>query len=175
MNPGPLHWEQGVLAIGPPGKSPSSTISDGLIIPSTIHKVQNNSKKNKPLSYHRTWATGIPVAFSAHLLDKTLTTRFFSGMASLPLKCGGVICQVRASQVALVVKNLPASTGDIRDTGDMGSIPGLGRSPGEGNGNPLQYSCLGTPRDRRACQATIDEVTKSRTRLSTQELLCQIK
>ena len=85
------------------------------------------------------------MAFSAHLLDKTLTTRFFSGMASLPLKCGGLICQVRASQVALVVKNLPASAGDIRDTRDMGSIPGLERSLGGGNSNPLQYSCLGNP------------------------------
>ena len=44
------------------------------------------------------------------------------------------------SQVALVVKNPPAIAGDIRD---MGSIPRLGRSPGEGNGNSLQYSCLG--------------------------------
>ena len=49
------------------------------------------------------------------------------------------------SQVALIVKNLPANAGDIRDAG---SIPGLGRSPGEGNGNPLQYSCLGIPMDR---------------------------
>ena len=47
-----------------------------------------------------------------------------------------------ASQVALMVKNLLASAGDLRDTG---SLPGLGRSPGEGNGNPLQYSCLRTP------------------------------
>ena len=46
--------------------------------------------------------------------------------------------QERASQVVLVVKNLPASAGDIRD---VGSLPGLGRS-GVGNGNPLQYSCL---------------------------------
>ena len=41
--------------------------------------------------------------------------------------------------MALVVENLPGNAGDVRDTG---SIPGLGRSPGEGNGNPLQYSCL---------------------------------
>ena len=46
----------------------------------------------------------------------------------------------RASQIALVVKNLPANVGDIRDSG---LIPGSGRSSGEGNGNPLQYSCLG--------------------------------
>ena len=52
------------------------------------------------------------------------------------------------------VKNLPASAGD------QGSIPGLGRSPGEGNGNPLQYSCLGNPMDRGASQATVHGVTK---------------
>ena len=46
---------------------------------------------------------------------------------------------ISASQVALVVKNPPAKTGGIRD---LGSVPGLGRSPGEGNGNSLQYSCL---------------------------------
>ena len=44
-----------------------------------------------------------------------------------------------------VVENLPASAGDA---GDAGLIPGLGRSPGEGNGNPLQYSCLKNPMDR---------------------------
>ena len=46
-----------------------------------------------------------------------------------------------------VVKNPPANAGD---TGDVGSIPGSGRSIGEGNDNPLQYSCLGNPMDRRA-------------------------
>ena len=50
-----------------------------------------------------------------------------------------------ASQVALVVKNPPANAGDIRDAG---LIPRLERSPGEGNGNPLQYSCLENPMDR---------------------------
>ena len=50
-----------------------------------------------------------------------------------------------ASQVALVVKNPPANAGDIRD---VGSVPGLGRSPGGGHGNPLQYSCLENPKDR---------------------------
>ena len=57
-----------------------------------------------------------------------------------------------ASQVALVVKNPPANAGDIRD---MGSIPGSGRSPGEGHGNPLQYSCLENPMDRGAWWATV--------------------
>ena len=57
---------------------------------------------------------------------------------------------IGASQVVLVVKNLPASAGDIRD-GD--SAPGSGRSPGDGDGNPLQYSCLGDAMDRGALWA----------------------
>ena len=57
--------------------------------------------------------------------------------------------RVWASQVALVVKN-PANAGDIRD---MSSIPGLGRSPGGGHGNPLQYSCLENPMARGAWQS----------------------
>ena len=52
------------------------------------------------------------------------------------------------------------------NAGDLGSIPGLGRSSGEGNGNPLQYSCLKNPMDREAWWATVHGVTKSRTRLS---------
>ena len=66
-----------------------------------------------------------------------------------------------------VVKNPPANAGD---TGDMGSIPGLGRSPGRGNGNPLQYSCLGNLMDRGAWRATVQGVEKSRTRLGTRTL-----
>ena len=54
----------------------------------------------------------------------------------------------------------------VHRVGDAGSIPGLGRSPGEGNGNPLQYSCLENPMDRGAWEATAHEVAKSRTRLS---------
>ena len=64
-----------------------------------------------------------------------------------------------------MVKNSPANAGDV---GDAGSIPDLGRSPGEGNGNPLQYSCLRNPKDRGAWQATVYEVTKSRTQLGDQ-------
>ena len=52
------------------------------------------------------------------------------------------------------------------DAEDAGSIPGSGRSPGEGNGNPIQYSCLGIPMDRGAWMATVHVVTKSQTRLS---------
>ena len=68
-----------------------------------------------------------------------------------------------ASQVALVVKNLPVMAGDVRD---MGLIPGSGRSPGGGNGNPLQYSCLENSMDRKAWWATVHGVTKSWTQLS---------
>ena len=59
-----------------------------------------------------------------------------------------------------VIKNLPANAGDV------GLIPGLGRSPGEENGNPLQYSCLGNPTARGAFQFTVLEVAKSQTQLS---------
>ena len=52
------------------------------------------------------------------------------------------------------------------NAGDPGSIPGSGRSPGEGNGNPLQYSCLENPMDGGAWQATVHGVAKSRTQLS---------
>ena len=58
--------------------------------------------------------------------------------------------------MALVVKNLPANAAGIRDTS---SIPGLGRSPREGNGNPLKYSCLENPMDRGDWWATVHGVT----------------
>ena len=65
-----------------------------------------------------------------------------------------------ASLVAQMVKNLPASAGDV------GLIPGSGRFPGEGNGNPLQYSCLENAMNRGAWQAVVHGVAKSRTQLS---------
>ena len=60
--------------------------------------------------------------------------------------------------VELVVKNPPANAGDLRD---VGSIPGSGRSPGKGNANPLQYSCLENLIDRGAWWATVYRVAKS--------------
>ena len=65
--------------------------------------------------------------------------------------------------MVLAVKDLPVNAEDIRD---MGSIPGLGNSPGGGNGNPLQYSCLENPMDRGAWWATVHGVAKSQTLLS---------
>ena len=62
------------------------------------------------------------------------------------------------SPVAQLVKKLPANA---RDTRDMGLTPGSGRSPGAGNGNPLQYSCLGKFMDREAWQAIVHGVTKA--------------
>ena len=82
--------------------------------------------------------------------DKQLTTAL-TDFRTLPRK------------VVLMVKNLPVNEGDARDTG---SIPGLGRSPGKGNGNPFQYSCLENSMDRGAWQATVHGAAKSGTRLS---------
>ena len=66
-----------------------------------------------------------------------------------------------------MVKNLPANAGHTGDSGNTGWIPELGRSPGEGNGNLLQYSCLDNPEDRGAWWATVHRVTKSWTGLSS--------
>ena len=80
-------------------------------------------------------------------------------------KIVGIILHSLASsfQVALVVKNPPADTGDKRD---MGSIPESGKSPEGGHGNPLQFSCLKNSMDRRAWQATVHGVAKSRKQMS---------
>ena len=68
---------------------------------------------------------------------------------------------IRLSSQWSVVKNTPANAGY------MSFLPGLGRSRGRGNGNPLQDSCLGNPMDRGASGATVHEVAKSQTQLST--------
>ena len=76
-----------------------------------------------------------------------------------------------ASQEALLVKNPPVNAEEIRETG---SIPGSGRSPGEGNGNPLQYSYLEEPIDRGAWRAIVHGVTKNQTWLKQLNTLMQI-
>ena len=78
-------------------------------------------------------------------------------MGSPIVKTAELLWSIWASQVT-VVKHLSVNAEDTRDTD---SIPGLGRSPGERNGNPLQYSCLEKPMDRGAWQATVHEVAKS--------------
>ena len=69
---------------------------------------------------------------------------------------------IRASQVVVVVKNPPANAEDVRN---VGSVPELGRSPGGGHGNPLQYSCLENAMDRGGWQATVCRVAESQTQL----------
>ena len=76
----------------------------------------------------------------------------------IPLKSVVSSPMIRASQVVVVVKSLPVNIGDIKD---MGLIPGWGRSPGGGHGNPLQYSCLENPMNRAAYHAAVRKVTKS--------------
>ena len=70
-----------------------------------------------------------------------------------------------------VVKIVPASAGDVRDTD---SIPGSGRYPGGGNGNPLLYSCPENPMNRGAWWATVHGVTKSQTRLNTHIVVVRV-
>ena len=84
----------------------------------------------------------------------------FCSISPPPMVLDGVWATVQASQVAPVVKNLPADAGDTRDES---LIPGLGRSPGGVNGNPPQYSCLENPIDRGVWWATVYGVAKSRT------------
>ena len=67
---------------------------------------------------------------------------------------------IRASQMAQMVKN------PLANAGDTGLIPGLGRSPGEGNGNLLQYSCLENSMDREGWWATVHEIANSQTQVS---------
>ena len=66
-------------------------------------------------------------------------------------------CVILMPQVALLVKNPPASARDVKD---LGSIPGSGRSPGEGNGNLFQYSCQENPMDRGAWRTAVHGVAK---------------
>ena len=73
--------------------------------------------------------------------------------------------------MVLVVKNLPDNAGDVRD---VGLIPGLGRSLGEGHGSPLQYSCLENPMDRGAWRTTVHEVAESQTQLKQLSMYAQI-
>ena len=94
------------------------------------------------------------------LADVLLSSIFFCSQEPFPYTLDTFIYGFPGGSA---VKNPPANAGDA---GDMVSIPGLGRSPGEGNGNPLHYSCLGNPKDRGAWWATIHGVAKTQTGLS---------
>ena len=99
--------------------------------------------------------------------------RHYMGLGSYVLGLGGrdqyisfLLSQSScASLVALVVKNPPSNEGDLRDEG---SIPGSGRFPREGNGNPFQYSCPENSMNRGAWRATVHRVTQSETWLKQQ-------
>ena len=80
------------------------------------------------------------------------------------LKIINYIYEIGGSPGDIVVKNLPANAGNTRDAG---LIPGSGRFPGGGHGNPLQYSCLENPLDRGAWQAIVNGVTESDTTEAT--------
>ena len=112
-------------------------------------------KKNEITLFAATW---MPLKITLHEVRKTKTNTIWYHL-------------YRESKIwykwtygGTVVKNPPATAGDARDAG---SIPGSEKPPGEGNGNPLQYSCLRNPMDRGAWWATFHGVTKSQTRLST--------
>ena len=99
--------------------------------------------------------------------EKTQLGLGFQGKLKKRNRWNSVMANRTPSQAALVVKDLPANAGDTRD---MGSTPGLGRSPEGGHDNPLQYSCLENPMDRGAWRATVHRVTKSQIQLS--DLVC---
>ena len=107
------------------------------------------------------------IVYSPECVGQTLVARAWAQLerfSYLKVSCSWIWVWASSSlgafQVALVVKNSPANAGDIRN---VGSIPGLERSPGGGYGNLLQYSCLENPIDRGAWRATVHLVTKSQT------------
>ena len=87
-----------------------------------------------------------------HICKSSSGVYFWDSNCWVMLGYGMQTFKFRASQVVLVVKNLSPNAGDMRD---VSSIPGLGRSPGRGHGNPLHYSCLENAMDSRAWQPTV--------------------
>ena len=110
-----------------------------LLAPSSIFRLSTIGSSPSPTA----------IALVVHLLPPSSTTYM----------CLCVYIHIYMGfQVALAVKNLPANTGDV---GDEGLIPGSGRSPGGGHGNPLQYLSLENPMDRGAWLAMVHRVAKS--------------
>ena len=111
------------------------------------------------------WTHYFPVLDGWEIIFSTLSVLSFLIFKTLMIKIasfGPTKGDCGAYQLALVVKNPPANAGDIRG---MGSIPGSGRSPRGGHGNPIQYFCLENPMDRGSWQATVHRVAKTQTRL----------
>ena len=108
------------------------------------------------------WEIGLlPFLIISEMAPRSLRKTFLCCETSKRLVC---LHLTEASQVTLVVKNPPANAGDTRDEG---SIPGLGRSLGVGNGNPLQYSCLETSMNRGTWWTTDHGIAKSQTGVNT--------
>ena len=128
----------------------------------------------KSLSRVRLFVTPWTVAHQAPLSVGFSRQEYWSGLlfptpgeSSWPRNWTGLSCIAGGFFTNWTVREaLTCSKVSSCNEGDLGSIPGSGRSPGEGNGNPLQYSCLENPMDRGARWATVHGVTKSRTRLS---------
>ena len=127
-----------------------------------------------PLSHSRgrmTSYTGVPtavrsMAMQSHAVIQTWICIFYLNVSILKnVQCpeSSKIHKVKPdSQVALVVNNLPVNVGDVTD---VGSIPGSGKSPWGGHGNPPQYSCLENPMDGEAWWATVHRVAENQTQL----------
>ena len=113
------------------------------------------------------WTSEVHSSCTIHILHLPISLSNSPGQTQI----SHYALMVGASQVVPVVKNPHASEGDARDTS---SILGSGRSPGGGNGNLLQYSCLGNPMDREAWRGTVHGAAKSQTWLSTQtHIICR--
>ena len=109
-------------------------------------------------------ATGVPAIQTLVMCDGGITSPWQSEHCMAPAKLRPSNLLLVLSQGFSVVNSSPANAGYIRNA--VSETPGLGRSPGEGRGNPLYYSCLENPMDRGAWRVTVHRVTKSRTKLS---------
>ena len=131
---------QAMLTKGFPGESESHSVMSDSVWPHRLSSPRNSPGQN----------TGVESC--AFLQEIFPNQRSNPGLPH----CRKILYQLshQGSPRVSQVKNLPAYAGDA------GSTPGWGRSPGEGNGNPLQYSCLGNPKNREARWATVHKVAK---------------
>ena len=137
--------------VGKIRRNPSKRESQLLFKESPPHRLGRSQLLLSPMA---TWHSGFWQI--SQLQFRSWSKKQKGGMVSLWSSYIG------ASQVAIAVKNPPANARAVKDTG---SVPGLGRSSGEGHGNPLQCSCLENPMDRGAWWDAVHRVTKSWTHL----------